>query len=147
MRCTGCNKFASNDQQDPEVNNLEIDADGNVSAEVRIVNACAECGTELTEYTFNTEAEPLPDVARHIEVCHDDDNPAELEVEEDSSERDERTEGRGRGTKTFYGYKLSYTVTCSCGKTADADGQVVDGEFRSEGELSEDVQASGMDVC
>jgi hypothetical protein len=147
MRCPDCNKFVGNEEQDPEVNSTDVDCDGNVSAEVRIANACTECGTELTEFTFNTDADAPEEVTRHIEKCHDDENPANLEIEEGTCERTTRTEGKGRGARTFYGYTLSYTITCSCGKVADADGNVVDGEFSAEGEISEDVQASGMDSC
>jgi hypothetical protein len=53
MRCPDCNKFVSNNEADPEVQDdspaLE---DGGVSVEVRIVNECADCGTELTEANF-----------------------------------------------------------------------------------------------
>ena len=55
MRCPDCNKFVSFDEADPEVNTLGIDEDGQVNAEVRIVNTCADCGTELKEITFEME--------------------------------------------------------------------------------------------
>ena len=66
-RCSSCNKFVSFDESEPEVNNLEVDEDGHVTAEVRIVNACAECGEELTEANLEAEADHADEVAKHRE--------------------------------------------------------------------------------
>jgi hypothetical protein len=58
MRCPDCNKFVSFDVDgDPEV---ELEADestGEVTGTVRIVNACQECGAELTEATFDVDVD------------------------------------------------------------------------------------------
>lgn len=148
-RCGDCNKFVGVDADaEPEVNDIDVSDDGVVSAEVRIVNACSECGTEMHEYTFNNDNEDVAEAVReHREKCHDEGESGDLSVEEDDSERVERTEGRGRGMKRFYGYHLNFTVTCNCGKTTDADSAVVDGEFSVSGELGDDIQASYMDEC
>ena len=136
MRCPDCNKFVSFDEADPEVNTLGIDEDGQVNAEVRIVNTCADCGTELKEITFEMEHDHQHDVVNHKGEGH------ELSIEEDGSERTSRSgyflKGKfvpkgGRYAKTFYGAKVDYSVQCSCGKLALS------------GSVEDDAQASSMD--
>lgn len=126
-RCTSCNKFVSNEENEPEVQDLSVDQDSaTVTASVRIVNACADCGEELTEGTLEMEAE-LGSIDAHQKDGH------ELSVEEDSTERVGKGEGKGRYRKTFYGAKVDATVKCSCGK------------FEKSVEMSEYIQASSMD--
>lgn len=245
-RCPDCNKFVSFEEVEPEVNSLEVDSSGYVTAEIRIVNECADCSTELREANLDLSAnadfeeawnrhleetknnQPLSDEERlvesgcpkHVEdhscsVCGWDgklqpsrwkdisikkfdpptrlselgwkgqggekeiiavihsgttttwvekDDPKEikmleeyermgtsqpppeklpkyapdltvheLEIEEESSERTNRTEGKGRGRKTFYGASVEYRVNCSCKG------------FEFAGILEDDIQASGMD--
>lgn len=129
-RCNQCNKFVGVEEADPEVNSLEIDSDGRVSAEVRIANNCPECSSEMKEASFDVDLEA------DIEDGHVGVEGHELSVEEGSLERTQRSTGKGRGTRTFYGFELTATITCSCGKLEATD--VV---------LSDDIQASGMDDC
>lgn len=152
MRCPDCNKFVSNDaESDPEVEEIEITEEptaavppnaeegsgavdshpGQVTARVRITVNCAECSTELKEHNFETEAELPEAVVDHVGEGH------ELSVEEESSERTERSEGKGRGTRQFYGYQLTAKVTCSCGKLGE-DGAGEELVFE------DDVQSSHM---
>jgi hypothetical protein len=135
MRCDQCNKFVSYDEADPEVNILEISDDGTVTAEVRIVNTCAECGQDLKEATFDFSEEV--NVSAHSGKGH------ELSVEEGSCERTQRSgyfkkgvfvPAGGRHAKTFYGVSLDYEVNCSCNS-----------EFSITGTFADDVQASGME--
>lgn len=135
MRCPDCNKFVSFDSDvEPEVNDLEVNEDGFVSCNVRIVNACGDCGTELKEASFDMESE--------IEIGEHKGEEHELTVENTGAERTSRSgffqkgkfvSGFGRYAKTFYGAAVDFTVTCSCGKL-DVSGQ-----------MTEEVQASGMD--
>ncbi|MFA5936724.1 MAG: hypothetical protein WC822_02485 [Candidatus Paceibacterota bacterium] len=127
MRCPDCNKFVGNDQQDPEVDDITIDADGHINVTVRIVNACDQCGTELTEAVLELEDDIAELVEHHKGEGH------ELEIEDDNAERTERCEGKGRGRRTFYGASVHYRVTCSCGRLKHSDV------------LEDDVQASAMD--
>jgi len=138
MRCPDCNKFVSFDEQEPEVESIEINEDGGVAASVRIVNACADCGTELKEATLDMEWEP-PDgtLKDHIGKDH------ELSVGENGCERTSRSgylkkgvfvSAFGRYAKTFYGAEVEFSITCSCGKLEAVEGSMAD-----------DVQASGMD--
>jgi hypothetical protein len=91
------------EQQEPEVNSIDHDGNGGITAEVRIVNACAECGTEMTEANLTLdESIDIPD--EHIGEGHD------IECEEESVESTMCTEGKGRGTKTFYGAHLTVKV-------------------------------------
>lgn len=128
MRCPDCNKFVSMDSDvDPEAEDPEIDAASNsATASVRIVNACADCGTELKDATLELEF-TLDDADKHDEEGHE----LEGEIECD---RTSRSTGKGRGTRTFYGVDAKLTVTCSCGWTCEAT-------------TSEEVQASSMDEC
>ena len=137
MRCPDCNKFVSFDEADPEVNTLEINEDGVVTAEVRIVNNCAECGTELKEATLEMEHDHSAECEEHKGDGH------ELSVEESSSERDSRsgyfkkgvfTPAYGRYAKTLYSATVSYVITCSCSD-----------EWKVEGDVSDEIQASHMD--
>jgi hypothetical protein len=133
-RCPDCNKFVALQEEDPEVQSLEVDEEGTVTAEVRIVNVCANCNTELTEYTFSVDDQiGLPEP--------DDDHEHDLEVEEVSSERtqpDHTPPGQkpppARYRKTYYGFELTVKVTC---KGCDLEEELV---------LADDVQASGMEV-
>jgi hypothetical protein len=104
---------------------VDVDVDGSLRAEVRVVNACADCGTELTEATLEMEGQA--DVTGHDGEGHD------LEVEESGCERTSRSgnfvkgvfkPGGGRYAKTFYGASLEVCVTCSCGKLGE-DGKGV----------------------
>lgn len=142
-RCGDCNKFVSLEEQDPEVESVDYDG-GEVRATVRIVNECAECGTELRESTLemSTEApdgwddhdpDQLKANGKDAEECARH----EITVEEESYERTSRQDGKpgtpSRFRKTFYGAKVTVKATCKCG----AWEETVD--------LEDDVQASGMD--
>lgn len=128
-RCSGCNKFASLDECDPEVGNITVDDDGHVVAQVRIANACADCGNELTEANLELEADN-PEAAEHVKKKGEH----ELSAEEESCDRDVKTEGKGRGLRTSYGVTMSVKITCSCGKLETGIG------------LSGYEQASAMDL-
>ena len=130
MRCPDCNKFASLDVDgDPEVE-LECDeATGEVTGTVRIMNACQECGMEMTESTFNVDVD-FDGAEAHL-AKHPEDEAHALELEEPSVERTMRTTGKGRGTRTFYGAETELTVKCLCG-------------FTEMHPWSDDVQASSM---
>lgn len=111
-RCGECNKFVSySDDEEPEAS-LEVttglfapDDEGitlEVTGDVRIFKACANCDTELREASFEVEESYEASVAHKD---HDLDVQTEVEAIE-------YTEGKGRGMKTFYGYSLSCKVVC-----------------------------------
>jgi hypothetical protein len=139
MRCPDCNKFVSFEERDPEVQSLEVDEDGNVRAEIRLVNACSECGTELKEANFELEADHCEECKGHQGEGHD------LTVEEQGCDRGSRSgyfdrkkkvwvNKYGRYAKTMYSVSLDYTITCTCGKLESISGTIED-----------EVQASGME--
>jgi len=151
MRCPDCNKFVSLDtDQEPELN-VDVGEDGTINGDVRIANACADCGTELTEYTFdvnttceeaNAHVQKAREEAETAETAGIDswpegtDKPThELSLENEEAERVERQEGKGRGTRTFYGWTGRCTIVCACGEHWDVE---LDGD---------EVQASAMDSC
>jgi len=144
MRCPDCNKFVSLEPGDPEVEVIEINGQ-EVSATVRIVLACAECGTELKEYKDElTEllGSRLTDAAEYTKHFDQKGEPktedCELEVNETDCSATEQQEGKGRKARTLYGAEVSYEVTCAC----------QDGEALCEGNLESSMTAaSDMDEC
>ena len=132
MRCSDCNKFVSFDtEQEPEID-ISVDDDGVVNGTVRIVNTCAECGTELKEGTFDLEVDLSGAIADHREEHRqksDKDGAVaghtSLEVEDDGGSRFEdsvTTDRRGkkitnpRYMKHLYGAEVEIKVTCECGE-------------------------------
>jgi hypothetical protein len=128
-RCNQCNKFVSLEEEDPEIEELEVDEDGCVTGSVRIVNNCGECGDGLREATLEIDADHSEAVKAH--KC--DKKKDGLEIEQGDAERTQKTEGKGRGMKTFYGASVSYEINCACGET------IVEHTWEDH------VQASGMD--
>lgn len=134
MRCPDCNKFVSFDTEtEPEEERCEVDED-RVTAEVRIVNTCAECGAELKEARFSFDEE-IEDI-EHKNSCKKKELSADAEWE-----RTERTQNKDRHGKPikssrymkhFYGVEGTVTVTCECGASTEV-------------KLSDEIQASGMD--
>lgn len=129
-RCPDCGKFVSLEGGDPEVNDLSIDESGEITAEVRVFLTCAECGTEMKEFTFedSTDSE---EIENHIQEHVDEGESCELTIEENSVEfTDEMvTKDRhghqikySRYMKRLYGYELTATVECeTCGSTFPVD--------------------------
>jgi len=130
IRCPDCNKFASLDTQEPEVEGLEIEdnADGHatVMATVRMVRACADCGTELKETSFDVEAEVtgIPEAHAGLNRPEDGDDGHELEVEDVSIEA--TATGGGRYAKNMIGFALEFKVTCPKCEGFEVTGQVED---------------------
>lgn len=54
-RCYSCNKFVTKEMNEPEIEGEQIDDDGNITADVRLVLVCSDCGTELAESTQQVE--------------------------------------------------------------------------------------------
>jgi len=121
-RCPDCNKFVSIEMAEPEWTSTPEAEGGNISGEVRLVQTCAECGTELAEANLPVEAEHE---LKHEDGCKlaKDDN-AELEVDYEAVNND-RMEGKGRGAKHFYSADISLVVTCpECKATVTVDTNV-----------------------
>lgn len=70
MRCPDCNKFVSyDDSNDPDIQDISY-ADGHVSAQIRVVLPCGDCGTELKSADFDLDlAVALPEDAEDHK-CH-----------------------------------------------------------------------------
>lgn len=132
MRCPSCEKFTGLDLQDPEVDDIDI-TENTVTASVRIVRCCAECGDELKESMLDMEAtlekgdESGFNPAEHVGDKH------ELSVDEEGVDQIE--EGGGRYAKSYFGAEISFSVHCSC------DPMVT----LVEGTMSAKVAASAMD--
>jgi len=158
-RCGDCNKFVGFEEQEPEINSIDIDEDGHVTVEVCIVNACDQCGTELTEANFNPENDHAEDCKGHTVGTYPEGEEHKLSVEETDSERTSRSDGKpgtpSRYRRSFYGFVLHYVITCSCGKLGKMiSAPKVEGQTSESaevfvegisGEVEDEEQASGMD--
>jgi hypothetical protein len=169
MRCPDCDKFVPYGEQDPELN-LDVtqhfsdkdveDAvrlvgdvakaigasagDGvmpvSITGNVRIALTCEQCSTELKEASLELELDvdvPVnpPDGTEWAED-------SEWELDGETAENHQRTEGKGGGTKTFYGARVSGNLT------RVFTGPEVIGKFDKVAvpfEWYDDIQASSMD--
>ncbi len=136
MRCPSCNKFVSFDTEtEPEVD-VEIDEEGTVTGSVRIVNTCAECGEELKEASLELEVDLTEACAAHVN--EEGEEKHSLSVDDDGSERTERSDGKpgtpSRYRRHFYGARVTVSVTCVC-----------DDNFEAVGTWEDDIQGSAMD--
>lgn len=128
-RCNDCNKFVSyNTDVDPEVTNeqMTVHSDSvDYDVDIRIVNECAECGTEMKDAELNFSGSFDIDPKDH-----DDSDEWTMDVE--NVNRTERTEGKNRGTKTFYGAEADLVLRDSKGNELESV------------HINEYEQASGM---
>lgn len=143
MRCPECNKFVSFDTEtDPELSEA-VDADGIVTVETRIVNTCAECGTELTSADFSVEINLAKEVDAHREscaTCKESKDDLSVSVEGSRNDRRETHDRKGkpiknsRYQKQFYGAEVTAEIEMPCGEVIS-------------GSSMEEVQASSMEEC
>lgn len=116
MRCSDCSKFVSFDtENEPEID-IDVDNEGMVTGNVRIVNNCAECSTELKEATFDLEVDFTEEVAAHMEkkeLKGKEKKEHTLSIDSEGS-RTDRGEGKGRYRKQFYGAEVKVTLKCNC---------------------------------
>lgn len=130
-RCPDCNKFVPYDEPQVEVNTVEVDGT-TVTADVRVVLACGECGTELKDMEFNESVEiehvcgdpvdghePDPD-ADGYEIESEGDGEGDSRVQ--TTDRNGKQIKNSRYMKTFYGFTLTPTCKCNkCGETFDVE--------------------------
>lgn len=103
MRCSDCNKFVSIEMSEPELE-LEL-SEKEITGTVRLVQTCADCGTELAEANL--------DISESFEFEHSNkDCNGELTLEGEGAENNDRYEGKGRYTKYFYGADVTTTIKC-----------------------------------
>lgn len=105
MKCPSCNKFAALTLEDPEIlSGPDVDDDGQVTAEIRIVRNSECCGDEMKESTFSLEGSVDED-----DLCHCENR--ELDVEQ--TKLDPIEEGGSRYQKSYFGVDLEVLVTCN----------------------------------
>jgi hypothetical protein len=127
MQCPSCNKFAALEMQEPEVNELSLDAEsGVITADVRIVRNSECCGDEMKEYSFNTEVEIPTELATKINEIAEKAKQAGTEADFDVEEGgiDQLEEGGGRYKKSYYGFTL--TAIIKHGETTLGEVEVTD---------------------
>jgi hypothetical protein len=70
--CPGCQKFASLELGDAEVESEEVQEDGTYTAEIRVVRTSACCGEEMKEARFTIEGDVGEELTAHIWAKHPD---------------------------------------------------------------------------
>jgi hypothetical protein len=134
-RCNDCNKFVSLDTDvEPEETSSTLSFSGDESTgitadydvDIRIVNNCADCGTELKDADLNVSGSFDLDASEYEQEYRD-----QWYIEVEGLSRTERG-GAGRYDKKYYGFE---------GTVVLKDGN---GEELERTEVSEDEQASGM---
>lgn len=135
MRCTDCNRYVTFDSDvEPEVDvEITYGDDGNVYVQgnVRIANNCADCGSEMTEASFDVD-ETVHLI--HEEGCErkEEDEPS---FDDPEAERFDEYDPPGKPTRySKHMYGASMTVEASC-RSCGAKGSV---------EWRDSVQSSGM---
>ena len=126
--CPSCNKFASLNFEDPELESLDIN-DGVVSMHVTITRSSECCSETVKTASLEAEQDLSDELKEHLEEGH------ELSVEEQGVDPIEK--GGGRYQASFFGATVSYTVHCTCQKSED--------EPLHSGTLEDEVAASAME--
>ena len=117
MRCGNCNRFVSFDEPEVEIAG-EVAAKGILTADVRIVLKCVDCGTELKEASLFMEEE-------YCLPCSCEHTVDEVEIVAEPSERYETKDKKGKPIKNtryqkhFYGADIIAEVKCTCGETVN----------------------------
>lgn len=135
MRCPDCNKFASFDTEvDPEF--VSESAEGTeVTVEVRRVLSCADCGTELKEYTF----ELSEDFSGQVEVEEGEeecDHEWSIDVSVSPTVNVVDKDKNGRQIKNARYMKTMYGVEVTCDLECDKCKNEVRVEFNDEAQAS-----------
>jgi hypothetical protein len=114
-RCNTCNRRPSLEQAEPELDSeLEVnDGQGVVTGSVRIANICAECGTEISQHTFDLEIDITTLLAQH--PCPESEIGIGWSAElEDLEATSKQVPPKGKVRKTFYGASGNIRVKCNC---------------------------------
>jgi hypothetical protein len=128
MRCPQCNRWPQLEQLDPD-SSVDLNGDS-ITGDVRIILACAECGTEIKDAEFNVDIDVSEVMARHDCPNEDVGTGWFADVIVENTSRQHPPNARRR--KTFYGFDLTATLKCNCGEVEETF------------EESDEVQASHM---
>ena len=110
MRCPDCNRFVSYDEPEAEIDSYNF-SEKQLTAEVRIVLKCAECGEELKEATKTFEKEIIcPECGSSNLECDNIDSNGDSRFEE----KDDKGKPikNSRYWKTFYIADLVIEMSC-----------------------------------
>jgi len=105
-RCNDCSKFVSLEASEPECNQIDIDEDGNIEAEVRLILTCSDCAGEMHESPATVESDGAADFVHGADCKMEEgfsiDNPTWNVLEG----------GGGRFSKHTYAGETTALVTC-----------------------------------
>jgi hypothetical protein len=134
MKCPSCSKFAALEMQDPEVNDVTLNADDldsvTVTYDVRILRNSECCGDEMKEYTFAEDADVPAEIVEKMKAIRATEPDADFEAEDAGTEQVD--EGGHRYKKSYFGFSMTVEIK---------HGSTTLGTF----EITDKVQASGMD--
>jgi hypothetical protein len=103
--------MAALEMQEPELDNdLEVDEDGNVTGQIRIVRNSECCGDEMKEANFEIDWSPDAEDALKLEEHKGEGH--SLSVDQGDPEGTE--EGGGRYAKSFFGAQIDFSIRCEC---------------------------------
>lgn len=134
MRCPDCAKFVSMEFGEPEVEQIDVTPEGEVTCSVTLTRTCADCGNDLKTASIEMELDLTEQCKDHLNSEDSDDDTHDLEIEE--GEINQIEEGGGRYAKSYFGAEVCFTITCKC-----------DPKFTVEGNVSDKVAASEMEEC
>jgi hypothetical protein len=124
---------------EPEIEGIEIVADGNATIDVRLSLECAECGTVLKEATFNIEWSPSPEIADAIKK-HAEDHPEHAEFSAEETDVS-GTEG-GTSRKHTFGVEIEFEAKCE-----GTDDSGAECSFSFIGHAEGEIPASDFEEC
>jgi hypothetical protein len=155
MRCPDCMKFVSMENNDPEVEYVAAELDGEdvrVQANVRAIRACADCGTELKDtYLEIEESFPIcefdgfdklsaDDQTRLIRLVEEEHGDIEVAVEENGGDTYESGGSRYKQNLITTTVNVAITLTWYRGK----DEEVC---LVKHADVEETAAASEYDEC
>ena len=113
MRCPDCAKFVSYDEPQVELDDEHVEGLA-YTASIRVTLPCADCGTELKEYTFEYDTT--------LEKCKCEDGMWDTDSSDfnGADKRDIHRAGKMipyRSQKQFYGYSADVMFKCTCGES------------------------------
>jgi hypothetical protein len=132
MRCPDCNKFVSMEFSEPDVSDIQVSEDGEVTASVTLTRTCVDCGSDLKTAELELTCDMGKECEDHVNAEGQDIH--DLTVEQDDVNQIE--EGGGRYAKSYFGAEVCFTITCKC-----------DRKFEVDGAMSDKVAASEMEEC
>ena len=127
--CPGCNKLASLETQEPELENSGLSG-GTITAEFHVVRQSACCGEDMKEYTFELEQDVTDQLEAHLKSKEhlkanegQEDSVDDVDWELEITDEENTESGGNRYRKNMLGVTANFTVKClTCSGEAASGG-------------------------